>query len=55
MELGLGVSYGLGAGRVRLTGDYELQRIDRRTTVGGQRLDVPIQSSVARFGVAVEM
>jgi hypothetical protein len=53
VELGLGVSYGFGAGRIRATGDYELQRLDRRTTVAGERIDVPIQSSVARFGVAI--
>jgi hypothetical protein len=55
VELGLGASYGLGAGRVRLTGEYELQRIDRRTTVSGERIEVPIQTSVARFGVAVAL
>jgi len=52
LELGLGVSYGPGAGRFRLTGEYEFQRIDRRTTIGGQRLDVPIQSAVARVGLS---
>ena len=55
LELGLGASYGLGAGRVRLTGDYELQRIDRRTTVSGATIDVPIQTSIARFGIAVAL
>ncbi|MGQ0715315.1 MAG: hypothetical protein ACT4PJ_16575 [Gemmatimonadaceae bacterium] len=52
VELGLGVSYGPGAGRFRLTGEYEFQRIDRRTTIGGQRLEVPIQSAVARVGLS---
>jgi hypothetical protein len=52
LELGLGVSYGPGAGRVRLTGEYEFQRIDRRTTIAGQRLHVPIQSAVARVGLS---
>jgi hypothetical protein len=52
LELGLGVSYGPGAGRFRLTGEYELQRIDRRTTIAGQRLHVPIQSAVARVGLS---
>ena len=53
LDVGLAVSYGPGAGRVRLTADYEFQRVDRRTTVGGKRVDVPIQSAVARIGVAV--
>jgi hypothetical protein len=53
LDVGLAVSYGPGAGRVRLTAEYELQRVDRRTTAGGKRVDVPIQSAVARIGVAV--
>lgn len=52
IELGLSAAYGPGAGRFRLTGDYEFQRIDRRTDQNGSRLSVPIQSSVARFGVS---
>jgi hypothetical protein len=52
LELGLGVSYGPGAGRFRLTGEYEFQRIDRRTTIGGRQLHVPIQSAVARVGLS---
>lgn len=52
IELGLGAAYGPGSGRFRLTGDYEFQRIDRRTDQDGTRLQVPIQSSVARFGIA---
>lgn len=52
LELGLGVSYGPGAGRFRLTGEYEFQRIDRRTTIAGQQLHVPIQSAVARIGLS---
>jgi hypothetical protein len=36
-----------------LTGDFEFQRIDRRTEQNGGRLNVPIQSSVARVGLAV--
>jgi hypothetical protein len=53
IELGLSAGYGPGSGRFRLTGDYEFQRIDRRTDQNGTRLSVPIQSSVARFGVSV--
>ena len=52
-ELGLAVSYGLGAGRVRATAAYELQRLDRRTRVAGETLEVPIESSVARVGMAI--
>jgi hypothetical protein len=53
IDLGLAVGYGLGNGRFRVTGDYEFQRIDRHTDQGGLRLDVPIQTSVARLGLAV--
>jgi hypothetical protein len=53
IELGLSAAYGPGSGRLRLTGDYEFQRIDRRTTQNGTRLSVPIQSSFARFGLRV--
>jgi hypothetical protein len=51
LDVGLAVSYGPGAGRVRLTAEYEFQRVDRRTTVGGRRIDLPIQSAIARVGV----
>jgi hypothetical protein len=54
IELGLGAAYGPGSGRLRLTGDFEFQRIDRRTDQNGSRLSVPIQTSVARLGVAVK-
>jgi hypothetical protein len=53
VELGLGVSYGPGSGRYRATGDFELQRLDRSTTVSGEKISVPIQSTVARVGVQV--
>jgi hypothetical protein len=52
VDVGLAVSYGPGAGRIRLTAGYDFQRVDRRTTVGGRRIDVPIQSAIARVGVA---
>lgn len=54
IELGLNAAYGPGSGRFRITGDYEFQRIDRRTDQNGTRLSVPIQSSVARLGVSVK-
>jgi hypothetical protein len=53
IELGLSAVYGPGSGRFRVTGDYEFQRIDRRTDQNGSRVSVPIQSSVARLGLAV--
>lgn len=53
IELGLSAAYGPGAGRYRVTGDYEFQRIDRRTEQNGSRLSVPIQSSTARLGLSV--
>ncbi len=54
VELGLSASYGPGSGRLRFTGDFDFQRIDRRTDQDGARLSVPIQSSLARLGVAVK-
>lgn len=54
IELGLSAGYGPGSGRLRLTGDYEFQRIDRRTDQSGTPLSVPIQSSVARFALVVK-
>jgi hypothetical protein len=54
IELGLNAAYGPGSGRVRLTGDFDFQRIDRRTDQGGTRLSVPIQSSVARLALVVK-
>jgi hypothetical protein len=54
IELGLSAGYGPGSGRFRLTGDYQFQRIDRRTDQSGSRLSVPIQSSIARLALAVK-
>jgi len=48
IELGLGVSYGATNARWRLTGDYEFQRVDRKTSV-----PVPLQQSLARVGAAL--
>jgi hypothetical protein len=53
IQLGLSAVYGPGSGRFRLTGDFDFQRIDRETDQDGGRVSVPIQSSLARFGVAV--
>jgi hypothetical protein len=46
LELGLGVSVGTSDARFRVTGDYEFQRVDRKTDV-----KVPLQQSLARVGV----
>jgi hypothetical protein len=54
VELGLSAAYGPASGRVRLSGDYEFQRIDRRTDQSGTRVSVPIQSSVARLALMVK-
>ena len=54
IELGLAAAYGPGSGRFRVTGDFDFQRIDRRTDQGGTELSVPIQSSVARLGLEVK-
>lgn len=52
-EVGLAGSYGPGSGRVRLTAEYDFQRVDRRTHFGSQTFNVPIQTSVARLGAIV--
>jgi len=54
IDLGLAIAYGPAKGRFRVTGDYEFQRIDRHTEQDGVRLDVPIQTAVARLGLAVK-
>jgi hypothetical protein len=53
VEVGLGASYAPWSERVRITGDVEFQRFDRRTSTAGGRLDAPIQSTTARVGVTV--
>jgi hypothetical protein len=52
LDVGLGVSYGPGAGRVRITAEYDFQRVDRKTRLSDRRIDVPIQTAIARIGVA---
>jgi hypothetical protein len=53
VEVGLGASYAPRSERVRATGDLEFQRIDRRVSTTEGSFPAPIQSSVARLGVAV--
>jgi hypothetical protein len=40
-------------GRLRFTGDYDFQRISRKTDDGSGSVDVPIQQSLGRVGVAL--
>lgn len=47
-ELALGVGVGTANGRFRVHAEYEFQRIDREVNAA----DVPLQLSLARFGVA---
>ena len=53
IEIGLNGYYAPNAGKLRFTVDYAFDRIDRQTSSGGTTLDVPIQSSVVRLGVAL--
>jgi len=52
-RLGLGLAVDAARGRVRLTGDYDFQRIIRKTDDGSGAVDVPIQQSLGRIGVAI--
>jgi len=52
-RLGLGLAVDAARGRVRLTGDYDFQRISRKTDDGSGAVDVPIQQSLGRIGVAI--
>jgi hypothetical protein len=49
LEFGLGVAVGTANGRFRASVEYEFQRIDREA----DGIDVPLQTSLARLGVAV--
>ena len=56
--LGLGFAYGLSSGRIRVTGDYDFERVGRRTTITtptSETVSVPIQSSIGRLGVVVRL
>jgi len=53
LELGLTMGVDAIRGRVRFTGDYDFQRISRKTDDGSGEVDVPIQQSLGRVGVAV--
>ncbi len=53
VEVGLGVSYAPWIERLRLTGDLEFQRFDRRIDGVAGRLQSPIQSTTARIGAVI--
>ena len=53
LELGLTMGVDALRGRLRFTGDYDFQRISRTTDDGSGPVDVPIQQSLGRVGVAV--
>ena len=52
-RLGLGLAIDAARGRVRVTGDYDFQRISRKTGAGSAEVDVPLQQSLGRVGVAI--
>ncbi|HXM38722.1 MAG TPA: hypothetical protein VN908_08695 [Gemmatimonadales bacterium] len=53
LELGLGMTVDALRGRLRFTGDYDFQRITRKTNDGSGAVNVPIQQSLGRVGIAV--
>lgn len=53
LELGLGMTVDALRGRLRFTGDYGFQRISRKTDDGSGEVNVPIQQSLGRVGLAV--
>jgi hypothetical protein len=53
LELGLNMAVDALRGRLRLTGDYDFQRIARTTNGGGGDVPVPIQQALGRIGLAV--
>jgi hypothetical protein len=53
LHLGLGLNVEALRGRLRFNGDYDFQRISRKTNDGSGELPAPIQQSLGRAGVAV--
>jgi hypothetical protein len=53
LELGLNMAVDALRGRLRLTGDYDFQRVARTTGSGAGQADVPIQQALGRLGLAV--
>lgn len=52
-HLGLGLTVDALRGRLRFNGDYDFQRISRKTNGAGGELPAPIQQSLGRVGIAV--
>jgi len=53
LRLGLGLTVDALRGRLRFNGDYDFQRISRKTNDGSGELPAPIQQSLGRAGMAV--
>jgi len=53
LRLGLGLTVDALRGRLRFNGDYDFQRISRKTNDGSGELPAPIQQSLGRAGIAV--
>ena len=53
VAVGLGVSYAPRWERVRLTGDLDFLRLDRRTAASEGDVASPVQSTTARIGVSI--
>jgi len=53
LHLGLGLNVDALRGRLRFNGDYDFQRISRKTNDGSGELPAPIQRSLGRVGIAV--
>jgi len=53
LHLGLGLNVDALRGRLRFNGDYDFQRISRKTNDGSGELPAPIQQSLGRVGLAV--
>jgi len=53
LHLGLGLTVDALRGRLRFNGDYDFQRISRKTNAAGGALPAPIQQALGRAGIAV--
>ncbi|MDP3910842.1 MAG: hypothetical protein Q8Q14_10680, partial [Gemmatimonadales bacterium] len=53
IELGLGLGVDALRGRLRVMGNYDFQRITREANDGSGEVEVPIQQSVGRIGLAI--
>ena len=53
LHLGLGLTVDALRGRLRFNGDYDFQRISRKTNGAGGALPAPIQQALGRAGIAV--